>query len=181
MNQSSEASLIKLLHDSLSQWLKFAKEFNELQTLMDQREESIKACKSLTWLPLVPSAYTRLLLTATVSSLERKLNELKAKEANLKQEFTKVRDYFERALVPFLSTQRVHGQATANVLPGVSCDSYTVILMVSLALQEALNRQCFFNATSNARHEAVKFLDDGLANEIQQMFSRYRSALTSSR
>lgn len=178
MNQSSDAALIKLLHDTLSAWLKYAKDFNEVHTGMDRLEESMTACRSLAWLHHLPLDHSRALYSYTLLSLEQKLQALLDKESKLKQEFSLFSDSFERKLPPFFATARVYGQALKNVQPGPSCDSYSSLIFFASSLQEALLKQSFFllNNASNARHEALKFLDDHLANEIQQIYSRYRSA-----
>ena len=178
MNQSSDAAFIKLLHDTLTTWLKYAKELHEVHTSMDQLEESIKACTSLAWIHHVPIDDARALTVLTVKSLKDKLQNLNEKEAALREEFGKFSESFERKLPLFLACARVHGQAPKNMLPGPSGDSYTHLVLLTSSLQECLNRQSFFllNAVSNARHEGVKFLDDKLANDIQQAYTRFRSA-----
>ena len=176
MNQSSDACLIRLLHDTLSGWLKFAKNLNEINTNMDQLEESIEACKSLAWLQHLPEEHSNNLLRFTLQSLNSKLQKLSVKESEMKIEFYAFFENFERKIPPYLNSARVHGQANSNVLPGPSCDSFSYLIFLAITLQEAFNKQCFFFKESSARHEAVKFLDEQLANEIQQVYSRFRSA-----
>jgi hypothetical protein len=176
MNQSNEALLLQLLHNTIKEWVNNGKILNSLQEKTDDLNHDLDSISSGLWEPYVKITSTSQLAKLTEEILSPKIMALEMQQKESLRKFLNLHETLDRRLQDYLHINNLLGQAARNTEPGISGSPLCFIIEMGMDLFDCLDKQIHFNESSKHK-DWLKFLDNVLVSSIQDCHNRLERSI----